>query len=99
MRNRIPPPEWRVKVRRHRVKPRWIIPPRSATVPGPTGDFARERVIRWAHSDAGVPPWRPCVRESLLHTSATRMGEATVTTIRAADPPTGQLALFDRLAA
>ncbi len=99
MRNRIPPPIWKVKVRRHRVKPRWIIPPRTETVRAPTGGFARERVVRWAHADAGVPPWRPAVRESLIHTTATSVGEAIAALPNDAHARDGQLSLFDRIAA
>lgn len=100
MNNRTRPPAqmWMVEIKRHPVKPRWIVPARTATVPSPTGDFACKQVIRWAHADVGIPPWRPCVRESLIHTTATPVGEASVTTI-ATRTPSGQLELFGRQAA
>jgi hypothetical protein len=97
-RNRIPLTCWKVTMSKHTVAPRWFVPARTATVPGPTHDFACEQVIRWALSDVGAPPMRQCVRESLIYTTAIRVGEASVSTI-ATRPANTQLVLFDRIAA
>ncbi|HME02088.1 MAG TPA: hypothetical protein VKG38_03535 [Solirubrobacteraceae bacterium] len=93
------PPLWKVKIARHAVMQRWIIRAQSCKLPAPSFDYACTQVIRWAHADAGIPPWKPCVRESLAHTTATRLGAASVTTT-AGNPSTAQLVLFDdRIAA
>jgi hypothetical protein len=65
------PPLYRVQLERHRVD-RWIIPAHTAIVPAPDERFACEQVIRWAHADAGAPPWKPFIRRSLKHATAER---------------------------
>jgi hypothetical protein len=70
------PPLWRVAVREHTVA-RWRVPAREVTLPAVSAEGACERVVLWAHSDAGVPPWRPYVRESMTHATA-EPPEATV---------------------
>lgn len=36
-----------------------------------TEDAAKLQVLRWAQTDAGVPPWRTCRREGWPHVKAT----------------------------
>lgn len=64
------PPSWRVELAEHDVE-RWHVPARSVEVPAVSADDAALRVIRWAHADVGVPPWRPFTRASTLHAIAT----------------------------
>lgn len=65
-----PPPTYRVSVEAHDVPPRWRIKARTVKLPAPNGNYARRRVIEWTHSDAGVPPWKPCMRVSWPYTTA-----------------------------
>jgi len=59
----------------HRVADRWSIPARRVRVPAANAEQARLIVVQAAHGAAGVPPWRPCVAESLTHVSV-REGRA-----------------------
>jgi hypothetical protein len=90
-----PPQMWKVKIGRHAVRPRWLVPARSSTVPAPDADYAIETVVRWAHRDAAVPPLRSLIKESVAYASATPVEECARSRPQAA----GQLVLFDRLAA
>jgi hypothetical protein len=64
------PPMWRVELAEHDVA-RWHVRARSAELPAPDGAYARARVVRWAHADAGVPSMRSLVRASMGHVTAT----------------------------
>jgi hypothetical protein len=93
-------PMFRVEIEAHDVPPRWHIDARTTELSSNTAAYACERVIRWAHSDVGVPPWKACIRRSLEYTIATRLDIpapelATVTALPI------QLALWtrDRIAA
>ena len=86
------PPLWRVRLDRHSVPPRYLVPARSATVPPADEDHAREIVMRVAHRDAGVAPWRPCIARSLTFTSAKRTDAVPSVAVV---PAHAQLALRD----
>lgn len=62
---------WEVTVAAHRIEPRYDIAERTATYGGPK-QRARLSAIKDAHRAAGVPPWKPYVRESWPHAAATR---------------------------
>ena len=62
---------WHVKIDRHSVPPRWLIPATSTIVPAADADHAREIVARSVHIRAGCPPWKPLLRISWPHSSAT----------------------------
>jgi hypothetical protein len=84
-------PMFRVEIEAHHVQPRWHIDQRTTELASNSAPAACERVIRWAHGDLGIPPWKPCVRRSLEYTSATRLDVpepelATVTPLKAAAP-------------
>jgi hypothetical protein len=68
---RFPLQTFRVRIEPHQVAGRWPIPARSVKVPAANAEHARLIVVRTAHSKAGVPPWKPCLRDSLCHTSVT----------------------------
>jgi len=69
------PPQWRVELAAHDLPPRWRVPARSVALPAVSAEDACLRVIRWAHSDIGVPPWKPCVRHSMRFAAAKPLGE------------------------
>ena len=67
---------WRVTITQHAILPRWIVPARTVEyLSASSAEHACWRAIAWAHSDAGVPPWRPYVRDSLQYTMAERLDE------------------------
>jgi len=68
--NRLPLRTWRVQIAAHDVPPRWRIPAQTVRLPADSADDARLFAVRTAHRAAGVPPWRPCVRESMRHATA-----------------------------
>ena len=82
---RLPPPMYRVRITAHDVPPRWRIETQTVKLPAPSADFACDRAVKWVHSDARLPPLRRFVRHSLEFTTATPVGEASVTTIGAED--------------
>ena len=45
---------------------------------GMTESMAKALVLKWAHIDAGVPPWRPYLRESWKHVRVSRYMEQIV---------------------
>ena len=53
------------------MPPRWRIEARTITVAEGTAHDACRLAVRWAHRDAGVPPWRGCLRRSLAYATAT----------------------------
>jgi hypothetical protein len=59
-----------VTVAAHRVADRYDISATEKIIGGDTPQRARLTLLRWLHSDAGVPPWKPYLRESWPHTSA-----------------------------
>ena len=65
-------PMWEVRIAAHDVAPRFRVPARTFTLGG-SHQHAKLRAIQWAHADAGVPPWKPCIRESWPHIKATRV--------------------------
>lgn len=74
---------WEVIVAEHDSHPpggRPIHVPRSTVTIGghSTADSARRRALGWAHSDAGVPPWKPYMRASWRYVTATRHVEQKV---------------------
>src|ERR1700690_1038548 len=72
-----PPLQWRVELAAHDLPPRWRVPARTARLPAVSAESACLRVIRWAHSDIGAPPWRPCTRLSMRFATAKRCGEGS----------------------
>jgi hypothetical protein len=64
-------PLWEVRIAAHRVG-RWEVPEGTTTLGGSV-EHAKLRAIRWAHTDAGVPPIRSLIRESWPHVKATRV--------------------------
>jgi hypothetical protein len=69
----LPPPMWSVRIGAHHVAQRLPIEASRVKLPGASADHARLSAVRRVHSAAGVPPWKPCVRESLEHTAAKRL--------------------------
>ena len=65
----LPPPMWRVEVQGHRLQ-RWTIEAHVLEVPAVDAAHACEVVVGILHRAAGVPPWKPLIRESLEHASA-----------------------------
>lgn len=63
---------WVVTVAAHRVEPRWDVPARCVRIGGASERHVRLLVLSWAQSDAGVPPWKPCLREGWPFVSAVR---------------------------
>jgi hypothetical protein len=57
------PSLWRVRLKHHNVA-RWLIPARNCKVPAVDAEDACRIVVRWAHSDADVPPWKPSASAS-----------------------------------
>lgn len=65
---------WRVAIAPHRIAGgRWRLPASTVDIPAATASDASARAIAWAQSDAGVPAWRPCRRESVRYTRAERL--------------------------
>lgn len=65
---------YRVVLREHEIKSRtatYKIPKTEKLLPG-SETHAKVIAIREVHKDAGVPPWKPYIRESWRHASATR---------------------------
>ena len=65
-------PSWAIEIAPHEIQSRHRhlqVPAVSSSLTGPTGEGAALRIIGWTHSDNGLPPWRPFVRETLSHTS------------------------------
>lgn len=98
MRRRTPPPHpmWKVTIKKHVVAARWLIGDQQMTLMAVDEADARRFGVQLAHSHVGVPPWRPCRRESLAYTTATRSGNPKPTPIYPRSH--GQLSL-DRFAA
>jgi hypothetical protein len=46
------------------------VPASTVNLGGRTAQSAKLDAIRAAHRAAGVPPWKPCIRESWRHISA-----------------------------
>lgn len=46
--------------------------PRTTTRLGGSKLVAKKRALTFAHSDAGVPPWKPYLRQSWSHVRVTR---------------------------
>jgi len=44
---------------------RYTIAGRRERTPATSGEQALEIVVRASHRNAGVPPWKPCIRASL----------------------------------
>jgi hypothetical protein len=65
-----PPPSYTVVIESHWLADRWFIPSTSSTLPAESSDAACLQAVRWAHRDAGAPPWRPLLDESLPHATA-----------------------------
>lgn len=61
---------YRVIVDAHRVADRYDIPAADEVVGSDSPQGARLRLLRWLHSDARVPPWKPYLRESWPHSRA-----------------------------
>jgi hypothetical protein len=63
---------FRVTVRAHRVE-RFDIPASTGKLPAANAAHACEIAVRTLHRDAGVPPWKPYVWQSLEHAAAVRV--------------------------
>lgn len=70
---------WTVVVEEHEIigtRVRYLVARRTARIGGHThAATAKRRVLQWAHSDAGVPPWRPFLRQSWPSVSASEYVE------------------------
>lgn len=62
---------WDVVVAAHRVEPRWDVPELRVTLGGPRVEYAMLDALRMAHRAAGVPPWKPALRQGWPHVTAT----------------------------
>ena len=81
-RRRIPPPTWKVEVERHIVGRRYLIPAERMRLSAVSETDAREYGVRLVYARLEViPPWKPLRRESLEHTTATRIGDPKPATI------------------
>jgi hypothetical protein len=100
-RTRWPLPSYRVRIAAHTIPPRWFIPAQTLDLPAGTVEAACSTAVRWAHSDAGVPCWKPCVRRSLTFTTAEALSATTEDqTVQATPLLPAQLPLWtDRMAA
>jgi len=67
---RKPRPVFTVTVREHCLAGRWPIPATQLELYAADAEQARRIAVRMLHCSARVPPWKPCVRESLTHTTA-----------------------------
>lgn len=70
-------PTWRVTIAAHEVPPRWSIPATVCEVGASTAEIACGVCLRFAHSDAGVPPLRSLLAVSRAHVHAERVREVT----------------------
>ena len=61
---------YQVAIRDHDVPPRWHIAAGSSRIHALSPSEAQLEAVRAAHRRAGVPPWKPCVRLSLQHTTS-----------------------------
>jgi hypothetical protein len=89
---------FRVALAAHVVPPRWPIPAQALELPAVGAEHACLLAVRNAHAEAGVPPWRPCVRASLAFATAERVNAPKVAPLPARRPET-QLSLLDGRAA
>jgi len=64
-------PRWRVSVAEHELPPRWRIEGQVLEVSAADERDARAAGTRAAHIAAGVPGWRPLLRQTYMQTSAT----------------------------
>lgn len=80
-RKTIPPPAWRVQVERHTAARRYLIPAEKMRLTAFSELGAREYGVQLVHARLELPAWRPCRRESLAHTTATRIGSPTVKSV------------------
>lgn len=64
-------PMWRVTIAAHDVPPRWHVPARTTLTGSPTAEMACRFAAQEAHRDAGVPPMRSLLRQTLPHVKAT----------------------------
>lgn len=64
---------WRVAIRAHEIPPRWSVPKCVYELGSGSSEYAANRAVKWAHSDAGVPPLRSLVALSLEHVTITRV--------------------------
>ncbi len=63
-----PPLTFRVRLARHTIAGgRWEIPASCVRLPAANAEHARLEAVQAAHIAAGIPAWRPCIRESLPH--------------------------------
>src|ERR1044072_3536762 len=62
---------WNIHIPEHTIAVRYHVPERSLQAPGDTRDSAILQAVRWAHTDLGVPKWRPYVAETVRVTTAT----------------------------
>jgi hypothetical protein len=60
---------FRVTIAAHRVE-RWDLPAYTTKLPAADVAHALELAVSNLHHAAGVPPWRPCIRQSLKHATA-----------------------------
>jgi hypothetical protein len=64
-------PSWTVHLRGHDIeRGRWSMPATTATVPAVSRQDGIENVNGQVQSAPGVPPWRPCRRQSLPFATA-----------------------------
>lgn len=64
-----PPPVYAVVIGRH-VVGRWLLPEARFELRAVDQAHAELLAVREAHRQAGVPPWRPFLRESMRHAAA-----------------------------
>lgn len=72
-------PLWRVTVNAHELADgRYRIPAVTVDVGAESAEAACGFVVRCAHRDVGVPPWKPCVRASIEYARAWRVSSEEV---------------------
>jgi hypothetical protein len=67
---------WTVEVAEHDVE-RWHIPAQTVELGADSAESASTVVVKWAHSDAGVPPLRSMLAASMEHVHAKPTRSAT----------------------
>jgi hypothetical protein len=65
------PQSYRVQIKGHEVAGRWKITEADVSVPASSPAQAIGFATRAAHARAGVPPWKPWIRESEGYATAT----------------------------
>jgi hypothetical protein len=65
-----------------RVEPRYDIPASTCRLHALSSGEAIAVAVRWAAHDAGLPPWKPALREIARHATAVREIEEVKLSVR-----------------